>query len=55
MPLTSTEADYANPELLCRKVAKSCELTHTGRNVLLVAGFSDDPAQNSPMLRILRV
>ena len=55
VPMTSTEADYANPELLCRKVAKSCELTRTGRNVLLVAGFSDDPAQNSPMLRILRV
>lgn len=55
VPMTSTDSEYADSEQLCRRVAKSCDLTRTGRNVLLVAGFSDDAAQNSPMLRILRI
>jgi pyruvate kinase len=55
VPMTATESEYGDWEKLCGRVARSCELTRTGRNVLLVAGFSDDAAQNSPMLRILRV
>jgi hypothetical protein len=30
-------------------------LTRTGHNVLLVAGFSDDTKQNSPLLQVLHV
>jgi pyruvate kinase len=55
VPMTATESEYADWETLSRRIARSCELTRTGHNVLLVSGFSDDAKQNSPMLRILRV
>ena len=55
VPMTATDSEYGDWERLCRRIARSCELTRTGHSVLLVAGFSDDAAQNSPMLRILRV
>ncbi len=53
--MTATESEFGDWEKLCRRVARSCELTRTGRNVLLVSGFSDDAARNSPMLKILQV
>lgn len=53
--MTATEFEFGDWEKLCRRVARSCELTRTGNNVLLVSGFSDDSARNSPMLKILQV
>jgi pyruvate kinase len=55
VPMTATQSEYGNWEKLCRRIARSCELTRTGHNVLLVAGFSDDAGRNSPMLQVLNV
>jgi pyruvate kinase len=55
VPMTATESEYGDWERLCQRVARSCQLTRTGHNVLLVAGFSDDAARNSPMLKVMRV
>ena len=55
VPMTTTEAEYGDWQTLCRRVARSCDLTRTGHSVLLVAGFSDDVARNAPLLQILRV
>ncbi|MCC7312487.1 MAG: hypothetical protein IT510_14715, partial [Sulfuritalea sp.] len=55
VPMTATQSEYGNWDALCRRIARSCELTRTGHNVLLVAGFSDDAGRNSPMLQVLNV
>ena len=55
VPMTASEAEYGDWEALCRRIARSCDLTRTGHSVLLVAGFSDDAARNAPLLKILRV
>ena len=55
VPMTTTEAEYRDSQTLCRRVARSCDLTRTGHSVLLVSGFSDDVARNAPLLQILRV
>jgi len=55
VPMTATEAEYQDWGKLCQQVARKCQLTRTGHNVLLVSGFSDDAARNSPMMQILQV
>jgi len=55
VPMSTTDSEYGDWERLCQRVAHGCQLTRTGHNVLLVAGFSDDDARNSPMLKIMRV
>ena len=55
VPMTASDSEYGDWQRLCIRIAKKCELTRTGRNVLLVAGFNDDPLQNSPLLQVLRV
>ena len=55
VPMTATQSEYGNWDALCRRIARSCDLTRTGHNVLLVAGFSDDAGRNSPMLQVLNV
>jgi pyruvate kinase len=55
VPMTATQSEYGNWETLCRRIARSCDLTRTGHNVLLVAGFSDDAGRNAPMLQVLNV
>jgi len=47
--------DSIESEKMCREVAARAHLTRTGQNVLLVSGFNDDPLQNSPMMRLVRV
>lgn len=55
VPMTATESEYEDWGKLCQQVARKCQLTRTGHNVLLVSGFSDDAARNSPMMQILQV
>ncbi len=40
---------------LCNKVSDMCGLANTGNRVLLVSGFSDDPALNEPVLKLVRI
>jgi hypothetical protein len=46
--------EYGKWDALCSRIARSCDLTRTGHNVLLVAGFSDDAKRNAPLLQILQ-
>lgn len=55
VPMTASEAEYGHWDVLCARVSRQCDLTRTGHYVLLVAGFSDDPKRNAPLLQILRV
>ncbi len=55
VPMTATASEYGDWPTLCGRIARRCELTRTGHNVLLVAGFSDDPKQNAPLLQVLHV
>jgi len=38
---------------LCDKVCAMCKIVKTGNRVLLVSGFSDDPALNEPVMKLM--
>ena len=40
---------------ICLHIATQCRLGKKGRDVLLVSGFNDDPAQDEPVLKLLHL
>ncbi len=55
VPLLVDEAGNVNPNELTRRVAKELGLADAGQYVLLVRGFHDDPAMNSPTVTVITV
>jgi len=55
VPICIKEKTTHDWQGLCDQVAKTCELASTGNRVLLVSGFSDDPAFNEPVLKLMKI
>ena len=55
IPILIDDKEVRNWKLLCHSVAKTCKLTRSGNQLLLVSGFNDDPKLNEPMLKIMQV
>ena len=55
VPVQSTEEDTQDWRRLCNHIAACCHLGKEGHDVLLVAGFHDDPARNEPSMKVLHL
>ena len=55
IPILVDEAGKTNPNELARAVARELGLATSGEYVLLVRGFHDDPALNSPSVTVITV
>lgn len=55
IPILVDEAGKANPNELARSAAKELGLASVGQYLLLVRGFHDDPALNSPSITVLAI
>lgn len=55
VPAQVKEIETRDWKLLCSEIGRKCQLTKTGRTVLLVAGFNEDPMLNEPVMKILEV
>lgn len=55
IPILVDEAGKANPNELARMAARELGLATAGEYLLLVRGFSDDPALNSPSVTVITV
>ncbi len=55
VPLLVDEAGSANPNELSRQIAKELGIAEEGEYILLVRGFHEDPALNSPSVTVITV
>ncbi|MCW9013487.1 MAG: pyruvate kinase [Gammaproteobacteria bacterium] len=55
IPFHIEEKTTHNWKKLCQDISQRCQLTKTGRTVLLVSGFNDDPELNAPVMKLIRV
>jgi pyruvate kinase len=55
VPVQSTEEETHDWRSLCHHIAACCHLGKAGHDVLLVAGFHDDPARNEPSMKVLHL
>ncbi len=55
VPVQSTEEDTQDWRRMCHHIASCCHLGKAGHDVLLVAGFHDDPARNEPSMKVLHL
>jgi pyruvate kinase len=53
--LLDEEREARNWRLLSEKIAHTHRLTHSGNTVLLVSGFSTDPAKSEPVLKVIHL
>ena len=55
VPVQSTEEETQDWRRLCQHISACCHLGKAGHDVLLVAGFHDDPARNEPSMKVLHL
>jgi pyruvate kinase len=55
VPVQSREEETQDWRRMCHHIASCCHLGKTGHDVLLVAGFHDDPARNEPSMKVLHL
>ena len=55
VPIRSEDIGNANPNILARETAVKLGLAKKGQHILLVRGFHDDPALNTPSITVLTV
>ena len=55
VPVQSTEEEIHDWRTMCHHIAECCHLGKVGHDVLLVAGFHDDPARNEPSMKVLHL
>ncbi len=55
VPVTTTEEASSNWRTLSEDIARSHHLLHSGNTVLLVSGFSADPALNEPVMKLMQL
>jgi len=55
IPVFVKEPQLHDWHRLCRDIEPHCDLSRPGHRVLLVSGFSDDPAHNEPVLKTITV
>jgi len=55
VPFNIEERVTNNWKKLCEDVVRKCKLARKGRTVLLVSGFSDNPDQSEPVMKIVKV
>jgi pyruvate kinase len=55
IPVHLVTPDHQDWRDMCQRVAAQCELTQPGHTVLVVSGFSDDPARNEPVLKMMQL
>lgn len=55
VPFFVEEQSTYDWQSMCNMIAVMCELLETGNKVLLVSGFSDEPALNQPVMKLLRI
>jgi pyruvate kinase len=55
VPVQADEKQTRDWKKLSIELSKTCCLTKTGNTMLLVSGFSEDPALNEPVLKIIKV
>jgi hypothetical protein len=48
-------AKTTNWRSICELISGQCQLGSSGRDVLLVSGFNDDPELNEPVLKLLHL
>lgn len=54
-PIHATEKQTNDWREMAVCLAKRFRLTRTGRNILLVAGFNDDPKLNEPVMKVMQL
>jgi pyruvate kinase len=55
VPVKVDRAKTTDWRAICELIAGQCQLGHSGRDILLVSGFNDDPALNEPVLKVLHL
>lgn len=55
MPMQVPDQDTHDWKLLCGRVVAQCSIAREGHKVLVVAGFSEDPALNEPVMKLLHL
>lgn len=55
VPMLVADADTHDWKHLCERVAAQSAIAREGHKVLVIAGFSDDPKQNEPVMKILHL
>ena len=54
MPFLQSETGHMNPNALAGRVASELGLTHGEETILLVRGFHEDPALNTPTITVIK-
>jgi pyruvate kinase len=55
VPFLLEEAETTQWRRICGVIASECRLGRPGSDVLLVSGFTDDPVNNEPVLKLLHL
>jgi len=55
IPVHLVTPDHQDWRDMCRRIESQCELTRPGHTVLVVSGFSDNPAMNEPVLKMMQL
>ncbi|NOX75117.1 MAG: pyruvate kinase [Gammaproteobacteria bacterium] len=55
IPVFVKEPQLHDWHSLCLNIKSQCDLSRPGHTVLLVSGFSDDPASNEPVLKTIKI
>ena len=55
VPVLSTEEETHDWRRMCHHIASCCHLGKAGHDVLLVAGFHEDPLRNEPSMKVLHL
>lgn len=55
VPVKVDRAKTTDWRAICELISDQCQLGRSGRDVLLVSGFNDDPALNEPVLKLLHL